>query len=167
MPLEVKIPKEINEYREKILFGLSIRQLICVAIAAILCTVTYFIVRPFIGNDLAGYLVLLEAMPIMGVGFLRINGFSFERYVMIMLKHTFGQQMRAYKTELSVDFFDYYSDFGLGVTTSEELVSKAKKEKFAGIRDEATDSKNAYATRPGQKAKLKAIKREIKKIRKG
>ncbi len=166
MPLEVKIPKEINEYREKILFGLSIRQLICVAIAALLCIVTYFVVRPFIGSDLAGYLVLVEAMPIMGVGFLRINGFSFEKYMMLVLRHTFGQQVRTYKTELSVDYFDYYSDFGLGVTTSEELVSKAKKEKFAGIREEATDSKDASAAESGQKAKLEAVKREIKKLRK-
>lgn len=165
MPLEVKIPKEITEYREKIMFGLSVRQLICVAIATIICTVSYFSARPFIGNDLAGYLVLVIAMPIMGVGFLRINGFTFEKYVMLIVKHTFGRQIRVYKTELSVDFFDYYSDFGLGVTVSEELVSKTKKEKFARIRDEATDSKTSYGTGQGQKAKLKAVKREIKKIR--
>ena len=165
MPLEVKIPKEITEYREKLIFGLGIRQLFCVAIATILCTITYFVVRPFIGSDLAGYLVLLEAMPIMGVGFLRINGFNFETYVMLILKHMFGKQIRVYTTRLSVDFFDYYSDFGLGVTVSEELISKAKEEKFARVRDEATDSKNACPTRSGQKAKLKAVKREIKKIR--
>ena len=165
MPLEVKIPKEITEYREKLIFGLSIRQLFCVAIATILCTITYFVVRPFIGSDLAGYLVLLEAMPIMGIGFLRINGFTFEKYVMLILKHMLGKQIRVYTTRLSVDFFDYYSDFGLGVTVSEELVSKAKEEKFARVRDEATDSKDAYPTRSRQKAKLKAVKREIKKIR--
>lgn len=165
MPLEVKIPKEIMEYKEKIFFGLSIRQLICVVIATVVCLITYFFVKPFIGNDLAGYLVLVEAMPIMGVGFLRINGFTFEKYVMLILKHMFGNQTRVYKTHLSVDFFDYYSDFGLGVTVSEQLVSKAKEEKFARVRGEATDSQNACSTKSGQKAKLKAIKREIKKIR--
>jgi len=140
MPLEVKIHKEITEYREKIIFGLSIRQLICVTIAALLCIATFWAVKPFIGKDLAGYLVLIEAAPIMGVGFLRINGFTFEQYVAIVLKHTFGHQVRIYKTELSVDYIDYYGDFGMTVGTSEELVSRVRSEKFFGIRGESIKS---------------------------
>ena len=143
MPLEVKVPKEITEYREKILFGLSIRQLVCVAIAAIVCTISYFAIRRFIGDDLAGYFVLLMAMPIMGVGFLRINGFVFEKYIAIVLNHKFNKQSRVYKTDLSVDFFDYYSDFGLGVTTSAELVSLAKEKKFARVKNEASPERTA------------------------
>ena len=103
MPLEVKIPKEITEYREKIFLGLSVRQIICVAIAAILGTISFFVVRPFIGNDLALYFVLLIAAPVMGIGFIRINGFTFEKYLGIMFTHMFGRQVRVYRTELSVD----------------------------------------------------------------
>ena len=158
MPLEVKVPKEITDYREKIMFGLSVRQLICVIIASVLCIVTYFTIKPFIGNDLAGYFVLGEAMPIMGVGFLRINGFTFEKYIMIILKHEFSRQIRVYKTELSVDFFDYYSDFGLGVSMGEELVSKTKKEKYARVRGEATGSKDVIESRQGAKGKSKRNK---------
>ncbi len=141
MPLEVKVPKEITEYREKIMFGLSIRQLICVVIAAVVCIATYFFIRPFIGNDLAGYFVLGEAMPIMGVGFLRINGFTFERYAMLVLRHKLNRQIRVYRTELSVDFFDYYSDFGLGVGMHEhdELIKKAKKERYARVKGESNN----------------------------
>ena len=64
MPLEVKIPKEIMEYREKIIFGMGIRQLICVLIALVLGLFTFFCAMPLIGSDLAGYLVLAELMPI-------------------------------------------------------------------------------------------------------
>lgn len=158
MPLEVKIPKEITEYREKIIFGLSVRQLFCVAIAAIICLITFFAVRPFIGNDLAGYLVLVEAMPIMGVGFLRINGFTFERYLMIVLKHMLNKQIRIYQTKLSVDYFDYYSDFGLGVNISDELISKVKEKRYSKIRDEATNSKDTYRSRKNEKSKFKTNK---------
>ncbi len=158
MPLEVKIPKEITEYREKIIFGLSVRQLFCVAIAAIICLITFFAVKPFIGNDLAGYLVLVEAMPIMGVGFLRINGFTFERYVMIVLKHMFNQQIRVYKTRLSVDYFDYYSNFGLGVDVIDELTTRAKAEKYSKIRGESTNSQDIFKQGKNKESKLKADK---------
>lgn len=158
MPLEVKIPKEITEYREKIIFGLSVRQLFCVAIAVIICMITFFAVKPFIGNDLAGYLVLVEAMPIMGIGFLRINGFTFEKYAMIVINHMFNQQIRVYRTRLSVDFFDYYSDFGLGVSVSDELISKVKAEKYSKVRGEAADSKNSFGSGESKKSKLKADK---------
>ena len=137
MPLEVKIPKEITEYKEKIMFGLSIRQLISIIVAAIVCIVTFIITKRFIGSDLAGYLVLVEAAPIVGVGFVRINGFTFERYISIVINHAFGRSIRVYKTELSVDYLDYYGDFGMTVSTAEELVSRVKSEKFSGIRNEA------------------------------
>lgn len=158
MPLEVKIPKEITEYREKIIFGLSVRQLFCVAIAVIICMMTFFAVKPFIGNDLAGYLVLVEAMPIMGIGFLRINGFTFEKYAMIVINHMFNQQIRVYRTRLSVDFFDYYSDFGLGVSISDELISKAKAEKYSKVRGESTNSQDVFKQGKNKKSKLKADK---------
>ncbi len=158
MPLEVKIPKEITEYREKIIFGLSVRQLFCVAIAVIICMMTFFAVKPFIGNDLAGYLVLVEAMPVMGIGFLRINGFTFEKYAMIVINHMFNQQIRVYRTRLSVDFFDYYSDFGLGVSVSDELISKVKAEKYSKVRGESTNSQDVFKQGKNKESKLKADK---------
>ena len=112
MPLEVKIPKEIMEYREKIIFGMGIRQLICVLIALVLGISTFFCAMPFIGSDLAGYLALGELMPIMGVGFLRVNGLNFERYVLIIIMHMVKNPIRVYRTELSIDYFDEYNNFG-------------------------------------------------------
>jgi len=137
MSLEVKIPKEITDYREKIIFGMSGRQLLCAAISVIICTITYIAVNKFIGDDLAGYLVLAEAMPIMGVGFVRINGFVFEKYMMIIIRHKLSKQTRIYKTELSIDFFDYYSGFELKNLESGELVTKAKTQKYSRSRNEA------------------------------
>lgn len=136
MPLEVKIPKEIMEYREKLIFGMGIRQLICVLIALVLGIFTFFCTMPLIGSDLAGYLVLAELMPIMGVGFLRINGFTFERYVLIVMIHTMKKPIRVYRTELSVDYFDEYDNFDANSEMKNELVEMVKKERFANVKDE-------------------------------
>ncbi|MDR1150172.1 MAG: PrgI family protein [Clostridiales bacterium] len=158
MPLEVKIPKEITEYREKIIFGMSIRQLICTLIAALISIITFFSIRKYIGSDLAGYLVLVEAMPVMGIGFLRVNGFSFEKYLAIILSHLLSNQKRYYKADVSIDTLDFYSDFGLGVSANEELISKAKKEKFSRVRGEKTNSRVSKKTNKREKANTKTAK---------
>lgn len=139
MPLEVKIPKEIMEYREKIIFGMGIRQLICILIALMLGLPTFFCAMPFIGSDLAGYLFLAEVMPFMGIGFLRINGLTFERYVLIIIMHMAKNPTRVYRTELSIDYFDEYNNFDENNETKNELVERLKKERFANVRGECNN----------------------------
>ena len=136
MPLEVKIPKEITEYREKIIWGMGIRQLICALIAFFLAVITFFVAKPLIGSDLAGYLVLAELMPIMGLGFVRINGFSFEKYIMIVISHMLKKTIRTYRTELSVDYFDSYNNFNDMPVVKNELVMRLQKERFANTKGE-------------------------------
>ena len=41
MSVEVRIPKEITEYQEKIMFGLSVRQLVCSLIAIVISVPSY------------------------------------------------------------------------------------------------------------------------------
>ena len=41
MSIEVRIPKEIKEYKEKIIFGLNLRQLISVLVGGIICLSTF------------------------------------------------------------------------------------------------------------------------------
>jgi hypothetical protein len=101
--ISVDIPKEITEYKEKILFGLSIRQLICFGIAILSGVGTYFLGSKIIGQEIASYLVMIEVMPVFAIGFIKINGFPFEKYVVIMYKHKFGFSKRKYRTNLAID----------------------------------------------------------------
>ena len=51
LSLETKIHKDINEYQEKILFGMSIRQLICALVSALLSVATgYIMTKKLAGN---------------------------------------------------------------------------------------------------------------------
>ncbi len=103
MAIEVRIPKEITEYQEKILFGLSLRQLISFAIALTTGVTTYLLAAKLWGEDLAGYIVIVEVMPIFAIGFIRINGFTFEKYLSLMIRHMFGYSRRRYQTQLLID----------------------------------------------------------------
>lgn len=99
MSIEVRIPKEITEYKEKILFGLSIRQLICFSSAILLCVGTYILLVNFLGlsKDIVSYIVIIEAMPLLAAGFIKKNGLTFEKYAKLFLKHKFGTKKELIK----------------------------------------------------------------------
>ena len=44
--MEIKIPKEIREYRESIFFGLTTRQFICSLLALGVAVGVYFLLQP-------------------------------------------------------------------------------------------------------------------------
>ena len=104
MSLETRIPKEINDYREKIVFGLSARQLAAVGVAVAVVGLTAFFFYYLLGIDLKilEYILILEAMPIIAVGFIRHNGLDFEDLARIWVNHRFGPKRLPYKT--NVDF---------------------------------------------------------------
>ena len=104
MSLETRIPKEINDYREKIVFGLSARQLAALGLAVAVVGVTAFLLYYLLGIDLkiVEYVLILEAMPIVAVGFIRYKGLPFEDYARIRLNHRFGAKRLLNETD--VDF---------------------------------------------------------------
>lgn len=102
MAIEVRIPKEITEYKEKVLFGMSIRQLICFSSAMVLSVSSYLLLTQVLGlsMDVASYVIIFEAMPLLAIGFIKINGFTFEKHLALLIRHKTSQQVRLYKTEL-------------------------------------------------------------------
>ncbi|MDR1070272.1 MAG: PrgI family protein [Gracilibacteraceae bacterium] len=91
--MHASIPKEITEYHEKIMFGLSIRQLLCFAVAILGGAATWFFCAkllrlPF---DLISYVVIAEAAPLMALGFIRKDGQPFEKYASLVIRHRFGR----------------------------------------------------------------------------
>lgn len=103
MSLETRIPKEIHDYREKIVFGLSARQLAALGAAAAVVLATGLPLYYLAGIDLKilEYILILEAMPIIAVGFIRHKGLPFEKYARIYLNHRFGEKRLIYKTDVS------------------------------------------------------------------
>lgn len=100
MSIEVRIPKEIKEYKEKIIFGLNLRQLISVLVGGIICLSTFFLIKPIVGVDLASDIIAIEAIPIFAFGFIKVRSFNFETYAKIFLKHKLGKNKRTYENKL-------------------------------------------------------------------
>lgn len=79
MPIEVKIPKEIREYRESIFFGLSTRQFTCSLLALSAAVGLYFVFDPLVGTESVGWICILGAAPFAACGFWTYHGMTAEQ----------------------------------------------------------------------------------------
>ena len=84
--IEVKIPKEIREYREAIFFGLTGRQLVCSLLALGAAVGLYFLLRPVAGDAEIGWICILGAAPFALCGFFRYHGMTAEQFIWAWLR---------------------------------------------------------------------------------
>lgn len=95
--LEVKIPSEIQDYKSKVIFGLSLRQLIAVAGAMITAIPVGVIGHGRISSDILPWIIMLMTAPWVGYGFFKFQGLKFEEYARSWLQFTFLPQKRVYE----------------------------------------------------------------------
>jgi len=87
--MEIKINREIRDYTESMFFGLSFRQFIF-SIAAILISVgLYFLLRPYFGTETLSWICILGAVPFAAMGFVKYNGMTAERFLMVWIQSEF------------------------------------------------------------------------------
>ena len=84
--IEIKIPKEIRQYKESIFFGLSTRQFFCALLAVAVAAGVYLLLDNVIGKETASWLCILLAAPAAMAGFFSYNGMSFEQFLWAVLK---------------------------------------------------------------------------------
>ncbi|MDD4291878.1 MAG: PrgI family protein [Clostridia bacterium] len=106
--LETRIPKEITDYREKLLLGLTTRQLVCVVIAVVMLALSYviFVVWFKWTVDDAGYPMMILAAPALACGFVRKNDMTIDKYLALLFKHYTGNHKYTYKTEPTIDLLN-------------------------------------------------------------
>jgi len=84
--IEVKIPKEIRQYKESIFFGLSARQFFCSLAALFIAAGIYLGLGRVIGRETASWLCIVLAAPFAAAGFFSYNGLSFEQFLWAVVK---------------------------------------------------------------------------------
>ena len=97
--IEIRVTKEIKNYREKFFFGLTVRQCVCAAAALLICVPLYIFGGKFLPEELISWLVMIIAAPLMLVGFFRYNDMTFEKFAVEWFYHTFAPQKRIYSFE--------------------------------------------------------------------
>ena len=146
--IEVRIPKEIRTYKEKLFFGLNMRQTICSVLAIAINVPLYIYIRPYIGDDIAGWLIMFTAVPLVLVGYFNYNGMPFEQFIVCILKFQFlTPQKRKYKTQ---------NIYGLLMDAHQKQVNFEKKRRtsfFYRLRRKAVMKKKIAAHRQAQTLK--------------
>jgi len=100
MAIEIKIPKDIREYKEKWVLGLTLRQAICTVIAIGVSIPLYRYGVKIVGQEIISWVVILTAVPIFLIGYFKYNGMPFEQFALIWFKINFiYPEKRLYKTK--------------------------------------------------------------------
>lgn len=177
MAISVPIPKEITEYEEKIMFGLSLRKLVCFSSAVVLGVGTYFLCTKVLSltMDTASYIIIAEALPLMALGFIKKDGMTFEKYAALLIRHKTGMNKLSYENELVIDALPDLADETAerkskyawifeketgSAGTGKQLTRKERKE-ARQIREAVVFA----VTEKGRKRKRKEALREIKAAR--
>ena len=79
--MEVKINKEIRDYTESIVFGLSARQFIFSLTAVGVAVGLFFLLRKHFGTETVSWVCILGAVPFAVLGFVRYHGMSAEQFL--------------------------------------------------------------------------------------
>ena len=87
MALSTHIPKEITDYKERIVGDFSGRQLISIVGAAATVGISYFILVHLlhVTMDVYPYIVAVLCAPIFAFGFYRKSNMPFEQYISLFI----------------------------------------------------------------------------------
>ena len=125
--IEIRIPKEIKNYREKLFFGLTLRQCICTAIALLICVPIYIFGNRFLPQEAVSWVVILIAVPLMFTGFFRYNDMAFEQFALEIIRFYTSPQQRIYSYEPPfMELRNGYINEELDIETEEKKSQKKR-----------------------------------------
>lgn len=99
MAVEVKVPKDIKEYKEKVIAGMNLKQLFCLSIAAGVNIVIslIFIAWLRIPMEITSWIMILSSLPIVSYGWFKRNGVTFEVYIRHFFRYHLSPGVRKKK----------------------------------------------------------------------
>ena len=100
--IEIKIPKEITDYKEKFLFGLTVRQLVSAVVALAICVPLFIFGKDYFGEDIVGWIIILVAIPVFAFGFFKYDGMPFEKFLAILYRQKWVEPQKRKYEELPV-----------------------------------------------------------------
>lgn len=81
MAIEIEMTKEIGNYEPKFIGPFTIRQTVCLSIAAPVCILIYITLSPILTGDVAGFFCIIPAAIAAAFGWLKPYGMKAEEFV--------------------------------------------------------------------------------------
>lgn len=95
--VEIKIPAEIQNYKSKLVFGLSIRQILSIGGALAVCVPIGVLGNNRISEEILPWIIIITALPFIGLGFFSYKEMPFEEFMRVFLSFQFLPQKRVYE----------------------------------------------------------------------
>jgi len=96
--IEIKIPKEIKDYKGKWFFGLTLRRTISLIISVGIGISSYHTLLNYIPPNIASYLMMISVTPTLFLGFFTYNGLTAEQFLLAIIK-TYIRPRRMYEED--------------------------------------------------------------------
>lgn len=96
--MEIKINKDVQEYKESIAFGLDVRQFAFSGLALVCGAGTYLLLHGSIPPSVAGWVAIAAAVPAGMFGFFKYNELPLEKYLSAVIKTKFSPEKRIFRT---------------------------------------------------------------------
>lgn len=84
--LRVPINKEIREFKETMVWGLTLRQSLFSALAIAAAVLSYLYLSPLLGDEATSWVCVLAAAPFALLGFYKYNGMPAEKVLAAWLR---------------------------------------------------------------------------------
>ena len=95
--LTAAIPKDIRDYKEKLIAGFTARQLISSIAAIGICVPIYVNGRNYLNENLISWIVIFIAFPLGAIGFFKFNGMPAEKFLLCIFRYFIYPIKRVYK----------------------------------------------------------------------
>mgnify|MGYP000744916323 CR=1 FL=1 len=142
------------------MFGLTQRQLIFFALAALVAVPTYFLTRNSLGNDIALILLIATALPFFFFALYEKNGQHRKRCLKNYFRVRFlTQQARPYRTENRFAALERQAYFDEEVKQLVSITEKAEPKRAVGWGDELIIRPDTPLSAAQKKQLAKAIRR--------
>lgn len=100
---EVNMPKEIKSYKEKIVFGMTLRQLILNGTAILIAIPVYLIGKKYVSTDTLTWIIMGIAGIFGYFGYYTKNGLTAEQYISTVIRFTLQSKYRNYACKTQIE----------------------------------------------------------------
>ncbi len=140
--MEVKIPREVRQYKETIFFGLSMRQFFCSMVAVGVAVLAYFGLREYLGNEGVSWVCILGALPIALIGFLTYHEMTLEHFVYAYIKSEWLMPKQLHCQSENV-LYKAYKEYAVEKKQQQEMQKRIdiRKNKKVNLKDSTGNQK--------------------------
>ena len=101
MAISVAVPKELSGIKNKIVFNLTKRQLVCFGSGGFLGGCLYMATNDVVGTELSTFAMMIVLFPFLFLAMYEKEGFPAEKWLYLMLRQKFFTQgIRPYQSEI-------------------------------------------------------------------